>query len=304
MQQPLDFIQCRDISFFPNYLMDSANRNPHWHDGWEIDAVLEGSVDLIASGRERKLSAGDVVLFMPDEPHWLRQIREGNRLLSVRIEPGFYQEFFPELNSVCFSENLVSSVCGEDCLERFLRIMGAAAAFPPKSFGYPIQMIGAVCDLLAWLLLSVPYRRFTGEEQRANKNKTDRLKRLTGAIESNYGKKLLLSDLAERERLSMTYLSHFFKDHLFLSFQEYLGNVRLGYAVCLAAETNMSIKQIGAHCGFSDPRYLQKLFVKEFGGTLPEFRSRVKEARRKNLYPVPTYRLYTPEETATFLLSR
>ena len=304
MQQPLDFIQCRDIRFFPNYFMDISNRNPHWHDGWEIDAVLEGSIDLIASGKEITLNAGEVVLFMPDEPHWLRQVKEGNRVLSIRIDPGFYHDFFPKLDTVCFSESLVSAVCGEEHLKKILRIMGAAAAIPPKSFEYPLQITGAVCDLLAWLLMSMPYRLLTMEEQRAKKNKMERLKRLTGAIENNYGKKLLLSELAERERLSMTYLSHFFRDHLFLSFQEYLGNVRLGYAVCLAAETNMSIKQIGSHCGFSDPRYLQKLFVREFGGTLSEFRARVEAARQKNQYPMPSYRLYTPEETATFLLSR
>ncbi len=304
MQQPYDLIQCRDISLFPHYFMDIPNRNPHWHDGWEIDAVLDGSVSLVASGREMQLNAGEAVLFMPQEPHWVRRVGAGNRILSIHVSPAFYHAFFPELDMVCFSENLVGSICGEKGLREFFRRMGVAAAVSETSFGYPLELARAVCDLLSWLLLEVPYRLLTGEEQRANRNKMKRLRRLTEAIQSNYGKKLLLSDLAERERLSMTYLSRFFKEHLFLSFQEYLGNVRLGYAVWLAEETNMSTKQIGSQCGFSDPRYLQRLFVKEFGGSLAEFRESIKTARQNSLYPLPSYRLYTPEETATFLLSR
>ena len=60
------------------------------------------------------------------------------------------------------------------------------------------------------------------KEKNASQSKASRMRKITHYIDEHYSEKLLLSDIARKEDLSLTYLSHFFKDYLGLPFQEYL----------------------------------------------------------------------------------
>jgi len=68
------------------------------------------------------------------------------------------------------------------------------------------------------------------DERTARQHKTERLRRILNYIDENYSDKVLLSEIAKRENLSMTYLSHFIKDNLNQTFQEYLNNIRFSHA--------------------------------------------------------------------------
>ena len=70
----------------------------------------------------------------------------------------------------------------------------------------------------------------------------------------------------------MTYLSHLFKDTLGISFQDYLKQKRFEYACNLIATTQRKILDISISSGFSDVRYLTKLFQERFGCTPKEYR--------------------------------
>ena len=56
--------------------------------------------------------------------------------------------------------------------------------------------------------------------------KTKKMRSILSYIEANYQEKLLLSDVARHEHLSVTYLLHFFTENFGLNFQEYLSNLR------------------------------------------------------------------------------
>ena len=45
------------------------------------------------------------------------------------------------------------------------------------------------------------------------------MRKITHYIDEHYSEKLLLSDIARKEDLSLTYLSHFFKDYLDFPFR-------------------------------------------------------------------------------------
>lgn len=91
-------------------------------------------------------------------------------------------------------------------------------------------------------------------------------------IDENFRRKLLLGEIARREGLTMSYLSHLFKDTLGMSFQEYLKKRRFEYARSLLLGTRKSLLDISLESGFSDARYMIHMFAEEFGCSPREYR--------------------------------
>lgn len=70
--------------------------------------------------------------------------------------------------------------------------------------------------------------------------------------------------LAKKD-LRQAYLSHFIKEQLHITFQDYLAALRLEAAFSLLNSTSMSLTDISYECGFSDPKYFNHYFHKQFG---------------------------------------
>ena len=127
--------------------------------------------------------------------------------------------------------------------------------------------------MLNTFLKAVPCKLVTDSEKASMRSKTKRIHRITGYIDEHYTQKLLLSDIAESENLSLYYLSHFFKDTLNMTFQEYLAKKRSERARELLLQTNYSLLDISMACGFSDLKYLQSSFQKYYGCTPKDYKS-------------------------------
>ena len=100
----------------------------------------------------------------------------------------------------------------------------------------------------------------------------ERFAAIMGYIDENFRRKLLLGEIARREGLTMPYLSHLFKDTLGMSFQEYLKKRRFEYARSLLLDTRKSLLDISLESGFSDARYMIRMFAEEFGCSPREYR--------------------------------
>ncbi|HAL73803.1 MAG TPA: hypothetical protein DCM45_01770 [Clostridiales bacterium] len=130
------------------------------------------------------------------------------------------------------------------------------------------SLLHSLVTRLAWRLLS--------ESEKASKaTLSDRLNRILDDIEHHFTDKILLSDIAARENLSMTYLSHLFKDHLGLTFQDYVSQRRFDEARSLVERTAMNLTDISLASGFSDSRYLAKVFQRHLGCTPADYRNRI-----------------------------
>lgn len=82
------------------------------------------------------------------------------------------------------------------------------------------------------------------------------MRKIIHYIDEHYSEKLLLSDIALKEDLSLTYLSHFFKDYLGIPFQEYLAKIRCEKARQLLLLTDFPLLDICMSCGFLIPNIL------------------------------------------------
>lgn len=95
-------------------------------------------------------------------------------------------------------------------------------------------------------------------------------------IQGNFHKKLNLAALAEQNYLSYVQFSRRFKSTVGVSPQDYVTNLRLKKAKVLLSETDLSVGQIAANCGFRSEYYFSNFFKKHNNLSPSEFRLMVK----------------------------
>lgn len=109
------------------------------------------------------------------------------------------------------------------------------------------------------------------------KNKyVERIDKIKEYINSNYRKSITLNDFADKELLSIPYLSKFIKKHLGMTFTEYLNSVRLNYAVEELINTDRPITRIALENGFSTTFLFNKCFKEVYKITPNEYRKQFK----------------------------
>ncbi len=81
-------------------------------------------------------------------------------------------------------------------------------------------------------------------------------------IDTNYLKDITLEETASHCRLSSFYFSKLFKKEKGITFIDYLTGKRISRAKKLLETSNLSIKEISACTGYSDPNYFTKVFKK------------------------------------------
>jgi two-component system response regulator YesN len=93
-------------------------------------------------------------------------------------------------------------------------------------------------------------------------------------IDANYHKDLSLDDVSRVVNISPYYFSKIFKEESGLNFIEYLTDIRIDRAKKLLENSGMSVKEICAACGYSDPNYFSRSFKKKVGVTPTEYKER------------------------------
>jgi YesN/AraC family two-component response regulator len=180
----------------------------------------------------------------------------------------------------------------------------AALQYFQKDFGFELNCMSLLNMLFYQLLNHVPYHTISDAERSVSLKKNKRLKRILDYAEDHYTEKLLLTDIAKNEDLSLNYLSHLFKNSFSITFQQYVNKLRIEKAKQLIVNSNMKLIDICMECGFSDGKYMNRLFCQQYGCTPKEYRktrsnTKLPESLDSNL--IATQRFYTESESLTIL---
>jgi AraC-like DNA-binding protein len=150
----------------------------------------------------------------------------------------------------------------------------------------------------------MPNHELTAAEASNMDKRNARLKRLIQFVDENYRNKIRLSDFVEAEGCSMSYLSHFIKDTMNQTFQEYVTSVRVGCACKLIAAGGRRMLDVCMESGFSDYRYFSKAFQKQYGMTPEAYSRNAQGGRGKNAVRRSIHseeRFYSEEESLMIL---
>ena len=248
-------------------------RNFHVHRDFEFCLVLDGRATVRLKDAEFSISRGSVVLFNSSEAHEILADGAPVLILSIQVSNHFCREYFPHLRNTEFvttelhpalkeqqSEILNSSLC--QIAATYLK------AEPEYEFRCVSQVSSLFHDLLTWL----PSRQIDETEYSARKKKALRLNRVAGYIESHFREKVTLEDIARAENITATHLSHIFRESFGITFQEYLNNIRFEQALQMITGSSGGLLAIAMESGFSDSKYMNKMFQKHFGCTPKAYR--------------------------------
>lgn len=101
----------------------------------------------------------------------------------------------------------------------------------------------------------------------------ERYNRISDYILANYKEAIQLSEIAEKECISVTRLSHFWKDITGISIQNTINLYRVFKAGELLISSDYSLEKISAMCGFSHMKYFYKYFKEKFKISPKEYRN-------------------------------
>lgn len=93
-------------------------------------------------------------------------------------------------------------------------------------------------------------------------------------IETNYSRELSLNEIAKHVNLSNGYFSGLFKKELGISFVEYLNGLRIEKAKELLVNTYLKAYEIAEMVGFGDETYFSRVFKKNTGMSVQEYRKK------------------------------
>lgn len=96
-------------------------------------------------------------------------------------------------------------------------------------------------------------------------------------IQENFQKDLSLDEVSRQLNLSPYYFSKLFKEETGSNFVEYVTNLRIEKAKELLVQENLSMKEICAEVGYSDPNYFSRIFKKCVGVTPTEYRENMRK---------------------------
>ena len=140
-----------------------------------------------------------------------------------------------------------------------------------------LRLVGHLCLLLDALIQSSSTRR----EPRETQLRDFYVEEAIHSMELHYQRELTVEEIAGACRLNRSYFSKLFKDKKGCPPQEYLIRLRLYRAADLMRNTNSSIGEIAASCGYPNQLHLSRAFRQRYGASPREWRSRNKVYKKQ-----------------------
>lgn len=257
---------------FKVFLVNLLYRTPHIHKDFEICLVLDGSVTLRIPSGQIILHQNDIFITNPFQSHEL-EADTASLILSLQVSSAFFSDYFPQIEHIEFTSSITAETSDPDLQKHLRRLMlDIAESYFSQTNTSFLKCAGCINDLFYHLFHNIPCKTISEKEKHLSLTKAKRIRSIISYIEAHYDRKLLLSDIAEQENLSLHYLSHFFKEWIGISFQDYLLKIRCEKARQLLLLTDLRLLDICMSCGFSDPKYFNNGFRRQFGYSPKEYR--------------------------------
>ncbi len=316
-----EIVESDRLPDFRLFLVDLSHRNLHLHKEFELCLVLSGLAEVTVQKGSERFGAGDFFLVNPKQPHQIHApAGQVVRILSLQVSPRFFEKVYPAIRSVEFDRPGIRP--GAIAAQEAVAVADADAGIGASATGrlradllslarayftsdpyYELDCTARLHTLFRLLLREVPWHRLSDEERSSKALRSDRLRRILEFVEAHATEKVLLSDIALKEDLSLAYLSHFFREHLDMTFQEYLTLLRYEEAKGLLERTDLSVFDIGVACGFSDGRYLRKAFQQRLSCAPEDYRQSIRRQPLSHFERTSgaVQRILGPEESLRYL---
>lgn len=265
-------------------IIHSVNEfNLHWHNKFEILLVLEGSVNVSIGKENYVLYEEDVILINSNEIHATSRTNDKNILLALQIDPEFYISCYSKFKNIRFNNKPLNEK-GEDkdnlhIIKHY--IANIVWCLNKKSKGYKL-IVGSYLLLLGEYLINNFKYALLEDSDDITDGDLIRIKNIIDYTNENMYRNITLKEISGNMHLSYHFLSHFIKEKIGMSFQEYLNSIRLNKAVKLLSKDEQSITSIAYASGFPSVNSFNRLFKKYYNCSPSEYRDNLLSSKSKD----------------------
>ena len=282
------FEKLKHIRFLVNRL---ESRKEHIHNEYELFFVLSGSGKAKIKNKTYSLAPGDVYFINSSEIHsyhssspiGLRQKEDDAPLfLFAQISNHFLREYFPQIRTTMFESGNLRDFMSEEEAHRIISLLlHTALIYFQEGPWYQLPVVSHVAEIMRTCYANIPFEIISEAQKNTLKAKKARIERIISYIDANFESQIRLQDLADQENLSPTHFSHLFVSLFNVTFQEYVSIKRMEAAIRLMGNREKTLLEISYESGFSDPKYMNKMFLKYFGCTPKQYRENLDVVRKE-----------------------
>jgi AraC family transcriptional regulator, melibiose operon regulatory protein len=253
------------LSHFPNKAAVC-----HWHHDLECIIVLEGAMHYFVNEQVYQLLPGTGIIVNANRLHFGYGVDDRDCVfLVLLLQPSllggnaYLENHY--LNPLLYDANSDAILLSEDVAwhRQALRLITALFQLGQQQpahyeFQIPIQFASL------WLLLYENTVAKNGSHPPSSTS-SNHLKEMIGYIQKHYPEKISLHDIASAGFMCRSKCCRLFKQTLHQTPVEYLLHYRVEKSLSLLADTNLTITDIAAACGFNGASYYTEVFRKIIG---------------------------------------
>lgn len=263
------------------------------HDELEFIWILEGHITIECEGKKYDVHPDQVFIIYINQKHSMKShgyvISASFRFKRQYLESlHLYFERLPFKNMVFEFDQLAQKYPEVPLImSQLITLMES----PETSINIRYRLIGYY-NMYVYDLYSVRRKeKYLDIKKKNYKVYLARLKAISSYVESHYNEKISLETLANHIHISTFRLSHFIKEILGISFQEYLNTVRLEKAILDLKNTDLPIRVIVKNSGFSDQKYLNATLKQLFHTTAHQYRKIMKSTLKSRVNNMQTFNM-------------
>ncbi len=246
----------------------------HWKNAITLLWVMEGELKIMVETETYLVHRREVEVINANEVYAIEG-SDDNRTLVMEINPSFFKTYYDEAEETFFYTNAPRDDINGVRYQK-LRTYMARLAYEVVMHldGYEELVEEQLRELMFHLLNQFHYLYYDEERLKEDEEQLARYHRIVKYLSNNYMNRIQLSDLAEKEYLSRSYLSSQIKETFGQGFKEYLNQIRVEEATKLLLDTKLNISRISEEVGFSHVRYFNQHFKRHYHMTPSEYRKK------------------------------
>lgn len=221
---------------------------PHAHEGVELTFILGGESNVYIDGIKHVLKQGDVLVNFPNAVHWHDDYSKNLNcfiiLFPVSTLPQLKKVFLTKKPSFPIIKNIDNNI-----INLIVNINT-----------YQGELKNEVNQGLLLTAVSMLLDKLELTDKPVLDNKVNEI---FNFCDENYNKNLTIEEVAKHLYISKAYVSYIFSKILKINFRTYINSIRLGKAIKMLTETNLSITEIAFESGFESIRTFNRVFKNE-----------------------------------------
>lgn len=303
-----EIIEHHKIKHINAFLIHIVYRNFHMHSDFELLFILDGSCLITLKDSVLPLSPGDSIIINPCEMHEIDTNGKGITAMILQFSGHFCFDYYPSLRNTRFrTGNLRAQFSNNNKYSEFVaQIKALVMSYYKEEDYFELNCVRSLITIVKTCLCTLDCIQINESEYYSQKKRNERIQRISSYIDDNYLYPIQLKDLAALEQLTVTHMSHFFKENFGVTFQEYITGIRLEHALLIAGKERASIAALSELSGFSDPKYLSKAFFAKFGYSIKEYindsHSKNKNLQNNNYKQPKALQTFIPRDEALKIL--